>query len=60
MEHKKLLKLANNLLNVSQKLMKNQQINAENLDLVMPMYNLIEYNSNFSEKNRKVMVLFKR
>ena len=56
MEHKKLLKLASHLLNVSQKLMKDQQINAENLDLVLPMYN----NSNFSEKNRKVMVLFKR
>ena len=58
-EHKKLLKLASHLLNVSQKLMKNQQINVENLDLVLPMYNLIEYNSNFSEKNRKVMVYSK-
>ena len=31
---------------------------AEELDLVMPMYNLMEYSSNYSERNRKVMVLF--
>ena len=34
---------------------------AEDLDLVMPMHNLKEYSSNYSEKkNRKSMVLFKR
>ena len=31
---------------------------AEDLDSVMPMYNLIEYSSNYSDKNRKFMVLF--
>ena len=34
------------LLIVSQKLMEDD---AENLDLVMPMYNLVEYSSNYSE-----------
>ena len=33
--------------------------NAENFDLVIPMYNLIEYSSNYSEKTR-FMILFKR
>ena len=33
--------------------------NAENLDFVMPMYNLIEYSSIYSETT-KLMVLFKR
>ena len=33
--------------------------NAENLDFVMPMYNLIEYSSIYSE-TAKLMVLFKR
>ena len=33
--------------------------NAENFDLVIPMYNLIEYSSNYSGKTR-FMILFKR
>ena len=33
--------------------------NAENFDLVIPMYNLIEYSSNYSEKT-SFMILFKR
>ena len=30
--------------------MKHHNIDAEKLDLVMPMYKLIEYSSNYSEK----------
>ena len=37
------------LLNVSQKIDETTIDGAEDLDLVMPMYNLIEYSSNYSE-----------
>ena len=37
------------LLNVSQKIDETTIDGAEDLDLVMPMYNLIEYSSNHSE-----------
>ena len=37
------------LLNVSQKIDETAIDGAEDLDLVMPMYNLIEYSSNHSE-----------
>ena len=32
--------------------------NSKNLDLVMPMYNLIQYSSNYSETSGRFMVLF--
>ena len=32
--------------------------NFKNLDLVMPMYNLIQYSSNYSETSGRFMVLF--
>ena len=32
---------------------------AENLDLVMPMYSLIEHSSNFFWNNRKIMIYSK-
>ena len=42
------------LLNVSQKIDETTIDGAEDLDLVMPMYNLIEYSSNHSEKQWEV------
>ena len=42
----------NHLLNVSQKIAETIIDDAENLDLVIPIYNLIIYSSNYSETTR--------
>ena len=34
--------------------------NAEDLDVVMPMYNLLEYSKNYKKNNRKFMELLQR
>ena len=34
--------------------------NAEDLDVVMPMYNLLEYSKNYKKNNRKFMKLLQR
>ena len=34
--------------------------NAEDLDVVMPMYNLLEYNNNYKKNNKKFMELLQR
>ena len=37
----------------------NMQIdNAKDIDIVMPMYNLIEYSNNYAKKTRKFMAIF--
>ena len=43
------LKIVHHLPNVSQKIDGTTIDDTEDLDLVMPMYNLIEYSSNYSE-----------
>ena len=44
----------NNVLNVSKKIDETTIDDAEGLDLVMPMCNLIEYSSNYSETARSL------
>ena len=34
--------------------------NAEDLDVVMPMYNLLEYSKNYKENNRQFVELLQR
>ena len=34
--------------------------NAEDLDVVMPMYNLLEYSKNYKKNNRKLVELLQR
>ena len=49
LQHKYNVTIVHHLLNVSQKFDGTTIDDAKDLDLVMPMYNLIEYSSNYSE-----------
>ena len=48
---KKYLKIVIYVLIASVKLKKTQIDNAEDIDVVIPMYNLIEYSNNYSKKS---------
>ena len=41
------------------KLINTQIDNAKDIDIIMPMYNLIEYSDNYAKNNRKFMAIFK-